>query len=289
MNGRPGSLGELATTRDRLLAQVAGKLRADQRVVAAWLLGSFGRGEADEWSDLDLQVAVSDEALDGILRYPLQLLGLPASPILVQAGWPSTSFQGGRFWLAIYDGPVEVDWSIGPLSRAVRETASEVLFERVPVPVADPPRAPSEEDVRRQVARDLEFFWAMAPIALKYAGRGHTRNVVNMAGLMAPAYHRLWRALHAPDQLGRTVHHENAPDEADFEPYTIRFPATITLAGALDVVEQVIAAVAGFHADLEARGHSVPHGMVDQVRSLMMITRDEVERGGSSPHRHSRR
>jgi hypothetical protein len=44
-----------AYTRDRddLLVRIVGVLQADVRVRSAWLTGSFGRGEADAWSDID--------------------------------------------------------------------------------------------------------------------------------------------------------------------------------------------------------------------------------------------
>ena len=37
--------------RDDLLVRIVGVLHADLRVRSAWLSGSFGRGEADAWSD----------------------------------------------------------------------------------------------------------------------------------------------------------------------------------------------------------------------------------------------
>lgn len=40
--------------RDALLRTIEAALRADERVVAAWLVGSLGRGTADALSDLDL-------------------------------------------------------------------------------------------------------------------------------------------------------------------------------------------------------------------------------------------
>ena len=51
-----------ARKRDELLARIAQELEADDRVLAAWLAGSFGRGVADAWSDLDLHIAVADDA-----------------------------------------------------------------------------------------------------------------------------------------------------------------------------------------------------------------------------------
>jgi hypothetical protein len=47
-----------------LRAEVDATLAADPRVAGWGLVGSYGRGEADRWSDLDLLVAVADEAWD---------------------------------------------------------------------------------------------------------------------------------------------------------------------------------------------------------------------------------
>lgn len=51
---------DLATLRDALLEQVSATLATDERVVGWGLVGSFGRGEADAWSDLDVLIATDD-------------------------------------------------------------------------------------------------------------------------------------------------------------------------------------------------------------------------------------
>ncbi|MFD3164437.1 hypothetical protein [Herpetosiphon sp. NSE202] len=53
---------EYQTQRDRLIAQLSTTLAADQRFVAGWLVGSFGRNAADAVSDLDLMVIVAEAA-----------------------------------------------------------------------------------------------------------------------------------------------------------------------------------------------------------------------------------
>jgi len=60
MTSGPAFLGEL---RDRLLDEVTGLLRADPAVQGAALVGSLGRGEADNWSDIDLLILMDDEAI----------------------------------------------------------------------------------------------------------------------------------------------------------------------------------------------------------------------------------
>lgn len=51
-----------ATDAQRALAtRLAGALGADARVDSAWLAGSFGRGEGDAWSDIDVIAVVDPE------------------------------------------------------------------------------------------------------------------------------------------------------------------------------------------------------------------------------------
>ena len=56
----PSFLGDL---RDRLLDQVLGLLKADTDVGGVALIGSLGRGEADNWSDIDLLILMGDQAV----------------------------------------------------------------------------------------------------------------------------------------------------------------------------------------------------------------------------------
>lgn len=53
-----------ARLRDRWFETTAADLDADGRVLGWGLVGSFGRGEADTWSDLDLLVIVHDRDFD---------------------------------------------------------------------------------------------------------------------------------------------------------------------------------------------------------------------------------
>jgi predicted nucleotidyltransferase len=77
-------LAAYARQRDDLLARIVGVLDSDQRVRAAWLSGSFGRGEADAWSDLDLHVALDDDELVGFRAARRDLYAQVGRPVLVQ-------------------------------------------------------------------------------------------------------------------------------------------------------------------------------------------------------------
>src|SRR5512140_2802712 len=47
--------------RDALCKRIETVLKADDRFVAAWLIGSLGRHSGDELSDIDLFVAVNEQ------------------------------------------------------------------------------------------------------------------------------------------------------------------------------------------------------------------------------------
>lgn len=46
-----------------LIEAIKSALSRDNRIESAWLSGSFGRGAADEWSDIDVMVVVAKDAL----------------------------------------------------------------------------------------------------------------------------------------------------------------------------------------------------------------------------------
>jgi predicted nucleotidyltransferase len=80
---------------EEFVEQATAKLRADERIVAAWLGGSMAAGTADAYSDVDLRIAVADDAFDAFVAdwpsLPDRLaptvmrrrIGTPESPIVI--------------------------------------------------------------------------------------------------------------------------------------------------------------------------------------------------------------
>ncbi len=54
----------LAGMQEDFLSALETKLKADTRICAAWLEGSFGRGEPDRYSDIDLHLLVDKAAVE---------------------------------------------------------------------------------------------------------------------------------------------------------------------------------------------------------------------------------
>jgi predicted nucleotidyltransferase len=284
------ALQHLGQERDHLLDRVTQVLEADERVASAWLLGSFGRAEADEWSDLDLHIAVEDEHLPALLDEHQALFARCGRPLLVLGGMPSNSMPGGRFWLVNY-APymLEIDWNIGPTLEATRPEASLLLFDREDIPTT-PPLSPAEEEQRRAEAMEqLTFFWAMAPIAIKYAGRGHTRLAVKQVDLLEEAYVKLWRAVRRPERLQREIFHQNRPLEAALEVRLPRFGPSIDPATALTIIRRFCQEVERLHPTLAELGASVNAEVVKEVAVLADLAEPVAQAGGSTPDRGSRR
>ena len=68
--GAPEGPALLAGLRDRLLDQVLALLEADPAVAGVALVGSLGRGEEDNWSDIDLLILASDEFIRQFMNDP---------------------------------------------------------------------------------------------------------------------------------------------------------------------------------------------------------------------------
>src|SRR5258708_29923534 len=101
------------TELDMLLQRAVTLLKADDRVIAAWLGGSFGRGSYDDLSDLDLYVVVGDEHSAAVnARRHEYVTRLRQPPLIPDV--PPNAPPGGAWLLVLYHGsagPLEIDWS----------------------------------------------------------------------------------------------------------------------------------------------------------------------------------
>ena len=251
--------------RDPLLRRIMQELDADERVAAAWLTGSIGRGEADAWSDLDLHIAIHDGHLADYWNNRFALYNRVGRPVLIQGEIPSNAQPGGHFQLVIFDGPLEVDWNVGPLSLAKRSPWYMPLLERVDIAGAETPRLSAEERCAQCQDR-LTFLWAMAPIAVKYIARGQTHRAVGQIGLVHAAFVSLWRLL----ELGYgTVGGLNQPLEPALMEISPRFEPTIDPPACLTVLRQLCESTVQLHPQLTAMGVSIPEEMPEQLARLI--------------------
>jgi predicted nucleotidyltransferase len=168
-----------ASARNDLLEQIVTFLKQDERFVAAWLTGSFGRGEQDEISDLDVRVVVADAYSEGLCNRPWPHGARTTEERLAlfqQFGAPSVIYdahenapQGGTFTYVLYqETALNVDWMLVPQATATREEQTLLLFDKVGIPVETPPEPESVEKRGQNASVQVGLFWVMTPIAIKY-------------------------------------------------------------------------------------------------------------------------
>ena len=179
--GVPEGPALLATLRDRLLDQVLGLLEADPAVDGVALVGSLGRGEEDNWSDIDLFILASDQFIRQFMNEPAaspwtraDLLsdGRHNSPAGATSLGTTHIRSGLPFW---------VDLHVHPADRTPWPADGHVVLERRPVKTGTPsfgefsasgPRQPATAKTADEVRR---IHLGYVPIAGKYVGRGSPR------------------------------------------------------------------------------------------------------------------
>jgi hypothetical protein len=164
--------------REAWLAAMSERLMADQRLVAAWLFGSLGRGDADALSDIDLFVVVTDGDFAYIVEHRYAFMRQIEQPLLIleaPQNWP----PGGVYNMALYPGtygPHQVDWYWVRQSGAQIPSETRLLFDRSGLPrLTSPTRfdyAPVPERPPAEIASQaVNMFWVMWLITAKYTAR----------------------------------------------------------------------------------------------------------------------
>jgi Nucleotidyltransferase domain len=126
----PAFLGQL---RDRLLDQVLGQLKADPSVDGVALIGSLGRGEADNWSDIDLLILMGDQALARFVDEPAAWPWAQAD-LLSDGRHNSPAGATSVGTIRVRSGlPFSVDLHVHPSARTLWPADGRVVFERRPI------------------------------------------------------------------------------------------------------------------------------------------------------------
>ncbi len=165
---------EYIQARTVLLEQITSTLQKDERFVAAWLAGSFGRGEETWLSDLDLHVVVSDAYAPSLCATPW-LEGAKTTEerlaLFQQFGTPGIIFErnnhanqiGGILTNVVYQETAQsVDWMLIAQAKAHLEHSSLLLFDKVGLP--EPPTLGPESFEQRieRASTNVGFFWIIA-------------------------------------------------------------------------------------------------------------------------------
>ena len=181
--GAPTGPTLLAGNRDRLLDQVLGLLEADPAVDGVALVGSLGRGDEDNWSDIDLFILASDQFIRQFMNEPAASLWARAD-LLSDGRHNSPAGATSLGATHIRSGlPLWVDLHVHPADRTPWPTDSRVVFERRPVTTgtlpfgafnASGPRQPATAKTADEVR---QIHLGYVPIGGKYVGRRSPRAV----------------------------------------------------------------------------------------------------------------
>jgi hypothetical protein len=169
--------------RESLLQAIAEKLSADERFVAAWLTGSFARGEQDTLSDIDITLVVADQHSQALCARPnmvsaqttkerYELFCLFGQPALIHEN-NNNAPEGGTFTFIAYNqNAIMVDWVLRPLAGTQRPAGTRLLFDNVDIPVQSLPEPESQKQRADEASEIMAFFWMMTAVTVKYVYRG---------------------------------------------------------------------------------------------------------------------
>ena len=182
-------------SRNVLITSMVNELVNDERLIAAWLTGSYARNEADEVSDLDLNVVVAEpysqtlcareeQVSHQTTKERLELFSRFGKPALIHEN-NNNAPQNGTFTFVLYaDSALMVDWTLIPEANAIRPHSSLLLFDKGNLPVAAPPAPEGLEASKKAVAEIWAFFWMMTAITIKYIFRENPVFVTHWLGVL---------------------------------------------------------------------------------------------------------
>jgi len=166
-------------SRDELLTRIVTDLSNDERFVAAWLTGSYGRNESDEVSDLDIKIVVAqphsealcarqDQVSPETTQGRFELFSKFGKPALIHEN-NNNAPENGTFTFVLYSSSaIMIDWVLMPQLNVERPFQSLLLFDKGNVPVSSPPVPEELEESQKRVAEQWAFFWMMTAITMKY-------------------------------------------------------------------------------------------------------------------------
>ena len=128
-NAKVAAAPRLRAIREAWLARAIECLEADPAISAAGFVGSLGRGDADDWSDVDLLIVVPD---DQVGHYA-DATRLPGSDLVtwsIDARHNAPRGAGAIGVRYTIDGlPLHVDWHVYPRSQAAWAADARVIFD----------------------------------------------------------------------------------------------------------------------------------------------------------------
>lgn len=248
--------------RDMLLQKITRQLESDGRVVAAWLFGSLGRGDADELSDIDLWVVVADEAVNAVVAARRQYVAQAGEPVL-RLEAPQNAPRGGAYLMAAYDattGPHVVDWYWQPHSSAFIPPQTHLIFDRIGLATSNKPiqfvGGGPDPALEAQPIHFISFFWMMWLITAKHVARDpHLETIL------------LWPYLLGP--FCRTQIYLGLPEDA--RGLSEDLPRVPSPHEKIDALRRLADEMTMLMNQISARGQAVPEAIVPGARRYLKL------------------
>lgn len=251
---------------DALLEKIRTLLENDPQVVAAWLWGSRGRGEADPLSDIDLWVVTAGGGLDpqGFDSSRYRRLPAAVDPPLMTLEAPQNSPENGDYLMACYDAPVAphiVDWYFQSKSSAYIPPKARLLFDRAGLPEKDEPvrfpGRPASSETGEQPAHFIAFFWMMLLITAKSIYRSPWESGIDLLPILLPPFIKAQNLL----KQDRPLRLEEIP--------AYRSPLD-----KLNFLRRLVGQMDGMMAALAAQGETVPQAMSPAARRYLEMVEE---------------
>ncbi|MBN1371693.1 MAG: nucleotidyltransferase domain-containing protein [Anaerolineaceae bacterium] len=186
------TLLEYQAESEHFLESALTALKQDERVQAAWVLGSLGRGDADALSDIDLVVVVQDDFLRDVITGRYDFARQVGEPLFFLEA-PRNAPPGGAYLMVCYDAPVaphilDIYWQD---RRPLAWDASQLrlLFQRSSDAQSLPAKTgggkPTVED---KLQHEIHYFWMMLLIVAKYVCRDPHAAEMHLLQYLPPTY-----------------------------------------------------------------------------------------------------
>ena len=186
------TLLEYQAESEHFLKSAVTALKQDERVHAAWVFGSLGRGDADALSDIDLIVVVRDDFLREVIAERYDFAGKVGKPLFSMES-PRNAPPGGAYMMVCYDAPVaphilDVYWQ-GSQPMTGDKSQLRLLFERGGDGRWLPERKQVEEpDAEERLQHEIHYFWMMLLIVAKYVCRDPHAAEMHLFQYLPPTY-----------------------------------------------------------------------------------------------------
>jgi hypothetical protein len=145
--------------------------QADERVVAALLVGSYASGTADAYSDLDLYLITTDEAYDDLLAGRAAFVRQLGEPLFLENFGSATS----TFYILSDGTEGELGCGRAGQIQQLFSAPYRVLLDKGPIldgTILWHAAAPAEAEYRETLRRQIEWFWHDLSHFITALGRG---------------------------------------------------------------------------------------------------------------------